>query len=404
MTSSPEDALRRKRSFRSLMLILFLGVVAVLILLVRSRVRGPSDPDEFLEAISKARADVALVAFTVGADGLPDRADPIVQQNAEAKFPLAAVARIPLLLAYAQAVVEGNAKVDEPVSLDAWERHHLTGTDGGAHATALRALGLHVDALGFSVAPKHDVTLDNVVAAMIQHNDNSASDFVLARLGAAATAQALQTAGLTNHDPLLPTAGFYLAAADADTEAGAQKLLSQGPQVLWQTVQAAALRFQKEEAGTPAQRQWLDKHPTPGTGVQSLWADQALTQGVAAQYAALMSRIGTGRYANADALAIVQRHLAWAMKLEGNEKLFKAFGSKGGTSVSIMTEAMFAVPNQGDYAGKTRVVVFLNRRMPSLRWFALVRSYVHQQFIMKLALERPFATKVAATFAAPASP
>ncbi|MDX2023768.1 MAG: serine hydrolase [Deltaproteobacteria bacterium] len=404
MTKSPEEMLRRKRSLRSLMLILFLGGVAVLILLVRARVRGPTDADEFLETIAASRADVALVAYTVGADGLPDASDPIVQQNAGEKFPLAAVARIPLLLAYADAVVQGRAKVDEPVSLDAWERHHLNGTDGGAHATALRALGLHVDAEGFSVAPKRDVLLDDVVAAMIQHNDNSAADFVLARLGAVAAAQALLDAGLTNHDPILPTAGFYLAAADADTEAGAKRVLAQGPQALWQTVQAAADRFAKTEAGTPAQRQWLDKHPTPGTGVQALWADQALTQGVASQYATLMAKIATGHYGSAAVLPIVQRHLAWAMKLEGNEKLFKTFGSKGGTSVSIMTEAMFAVPNQGDYAGKTRVVVFLNRRMPSLRWFALVRSYVHQQFIMKLALERAFATKVAATFAAPAAP
>ena len=394
LTAPSQDALRRKRSLRSLLVMLFLAVVAVLILLVRSRLRGPSDPEEFLSATAaSSHADVALVAYSVGPDGLPDTRDPVIMHNADLKLPVAAVARIPLLLAYAQAVAQGQAKVDETVTIAAWERHHLTGADGGAHAIALRAYGMRADPQGFAVDPKHDVTLDNVVEAMIKHNDISAADFVLARLGAAAAAESLRAAELTLHDPILPTAGFFLAASAADTEAGAKLVLAKGRDALAKTVANAAARFAQEEAGTDAQRRWLDKHPTPGVGVQSLWADQAMTQGVARQYAKLMSNVATGRWGGKDALQIVQRHLSWPMKLEGNDQLFTAFGSKGGTSVSIMTEAMYAVPKAGDFAGKTRVVIFLHRRMPSMRWFAVIRSFVHQQFLMKVALDKAFAVK-----------
>lgn len=394
-----QGTLVRKRSLRSLSIILFLGVVAVLILTVRGRIRGPSDPEEFLEALSSSRADVGLVAFTVGADGAPDARDPVLMHNADFKMPLAAVARIPLLLAYAQGVTKGTLKETEAVTIDAWERHYLTGADGGAHAIALHAYGMRGDAKGFAVTPKLDVTLDNIVEAMIKHNDISAADFLLSRLGPAAVAEALASAGLTNHDELLPTAGFFLAASTADTEAGAKALLAKGRQAVAQTVKEAAARFQKEEAGTPAQPLWLDKHPTPGVGVQSLWADQAMTQGQPLQYAMLMAKVGAGIWGDAKSLPIVQRHLGWPMKIEGNDKVFSAFGSKGGTSVSIMTEAMYAVPKGGDFAGKTRVVVFFHRRMPAMRWFAVVRSFVHQQFLMKVALDRAFANTTLQTLA-----
>lgn len=399
-----DTQLRRKRSMRSLFVMLFLGVVAVLILLVRARIRGPSDPEEFLEALTDASNDVALVAYSVGADGAPDVRDPVVMHHAQQRMPLAAVARIPLLLAYAQAVQEGVIAADQPVSVAAWERHHLTGADGGAHAIALRAFGLRADAKGFAVEPKREVTFDKVVEAMIKHNDIAAADFVLSRLTTTSIDQALHGAGLIDHDPLLPTAGFFLAASSADNEAGAKAVLANGRQALAQTVAAAAARFDKEEAGTAAQREWLDKHPTPGVGVQALWADQAMTQGVPGQYAALLAKVGTGQWGTPKSLAIVQRHLGWPLALEGNDKLFSAFGSKGGTSVSIMTEAMYAVPKAGDFAGKTRVVVFLHRRMAAMRWFAVVRSFVHQQFLMKVALDKAFAekTKQALTAAAKA--
>lgn len=392
-----QDPLRRKRSLRSLSIILFLGVVAVLILMVRGRIRGPSDPEEFLEALAESKDDVGLVAYTVGPDGAPDVHDPVLMHNAELKLPVAAVARIPLLLAYAQGVAQGRLKETEVVTTDAWERHHLTGADGGLHAVALHAYGMRGDAKGFAVTPRLDVTLDNLVEAIIKHNDISAADFLLARLGPTAVAEALTTAGLTNHDELLPTAGFFLAASTADTEDGAKALLAKGRHVVAQTVKEAADRFQKEEAGTPAQALWLDKHPTPGVGVQSLWADQAMTQGVPAQYAALLARIGLGTWGDAKSLPIVQRHLSWPMKIEGNDKVFSAFGSKGGTSVSIMAEAMYAVPKGGDFAGKTRVVVFFHRRMPAMRWFAVVRSFVHQQFLMKLAVDNAFVNQTLQT-------
>ncbi|MCG5051784.1 MAG: serine hydrolase [Myxococcales bacterium] len=386
---SPE-ALRRRRSLRSLVVILILGVVGTLILVFRAKLRGPSDPDAFLEALPPLRDDVALVAFTVGPEGKPVPGEGVVRHNADQMFPLAAVSRIPVLLAYARAVDEGRVTADEAVTVSEWERHYLPGTDGGAHGKALRAFDLKLAQGGFALEPRKTVTLDQLATAMITHGDHAAGDYLIGRLGEGFVDAVVRDAGLQHHDPVLPNAALFLLASTAGDEAGARALLAKGRPAVAQAARTAWQAFLRDEAGTPAQRTWLDKHPTPEAGVQSLWSDQAMTQGAAGEYADLLARVAVGAWGTPKQGEIVRRHLGWPLALEGNAELFTALGSKGGTLVSIMTEAMYAVPKQGDFQGKTRVVVFFQRRMPSLRWFALVRSFIHQHFMLKLAVDRAF--------------
>ena len=134
------DQNRRRRSLRSLLVILILGGVGVLILMFRSRLTGPADPNDLLKHLLEVRGDIALVAYTANAEGEPDPADPVVMHNADVRMPLSAISRLPILLAYAKAVGAGSAAADESVSVADWERHYLSGTDGGAHSKALQAL------------------------------------------------------------------------------------------------------------------------------------------------------------------------------------------------------------------------------------------------------------------------
>ncbi len=388
--SAAADRARHRRSARSLIVILILGVVGALILTFRAKLRGPTSPEDVLEHLVEVRDNVALVAFTVDAEGATEPAT-LVLHNADVRMPLAAISRVPVLLAYAKAVGAGEVSPETSVAVQDWERHYLPGNDGGSHGKALKAFGLKTTQNGFAADPNAKVTLDQLAAAMITHNDYAAADHLLKRLGEAAVNQAARDAGLTNHDAVLPMSGLFLLASAAKDEAGAQALLAKGPEAFAQAVRDAAASFDKNVAGTPVQQTWTENYPTPAAGVQSLWSDRAMTQGTAGQYAAMLARVATGHWGTAAESELVKRHLGWPLALEGNADLFSAFGGKGGTLVSIMTEAMYVVPKHGDFKDQTRVVVLLQRRMPMLRWFALVRSFAHQQFMLKVAVDRSFA-------------
>lgn len=395
------DKARHRRSARSLIVILVLGVVGALILTFRAKLRGPTSPEDVLEHLVELRDNVALVAFAVDAKGAPDPSASTIAHNAEVKMPLAAISRVPVLLAYAKAVGAGHVSAETPVDVRDWERHYLPGNDGGAHGKALKAFRLKTTQNGFAADPNTKVTLDQVVQAMITHNDYAAADYLLKRLGEDEVNEVARDAGLNNHDAILPMSGLFLLASAAKDEAGARALLAKDPQAFAQAVRDAAAAFDKNVAGTPAQQTWTDAYPTPAAGVQSLWSDRAMTQGTAGQYAAMLARVATGHWGTAVESEIVKRHLGWPLALEGNADLFTAFGGKGGTLVSIMTEAMYVVPKHGDFQGQTRVVVLLQRRMPMLRWFALVRSFAHQQFMLKVAVDRSFAESAKQALTAP---
>ncbi|MGP3921367.1 serine hydrolase, partial [Nonomuraea sp. 10N515B] len=89
----------------------------------------------------------------------------------------AAMSRLHLLFCWAH----------EHVSVALWNSYHLPGTDGGAHEAALQRL-----------KPGANVTLDQLVSAMIEESDNAAADLLRDRLGPGALRKIAQTR-VSNH-------------------------------------------------------------------------------------------------------------------------------------------------------------------------------------------------------------
>ncbi len=133
-----------------------------------------AEPDDWLGWFRANRRHVAVVLD----DGRGGR----VAHRPHERQPLASAVKVVHLGAYARGVERGLVRPDEKVRVGDWEQYYL-GLDGGAHQAALRALGIPFSNGVTADDPQRFVTLDELVAVMVRHSDNAATDFVRFRLG-----------------------------------------------------------------------------------------------------------------------------------------------------------------------------------------------------------------------------
>ncbi|MGN9840614.1 serine hydrolase [Nonomuraea sp. H19] len=262
-----------------------------------------------------------------------------ISHNADRLTPVASAIKIIHLAAYADAVRKGRAKPGEPVSVALWNAYHLPGTDGGAHEAALKRL-----------KPGATVTLDQVVSAMIEESDNAAADLLRDRLGPGVLRKIAQTRVGTINGEMLRAVGGCTLPADVCLK----NYVKAGKQV----------------------------QPTlPSFAQQATWAETVtrVEPGVLRRVLAELRKDKTA-----------SKHLEWPMRQPGADPRTLLIGTKGGALPGVISEAMYTI-RPGE---KPRETVLALRRLPEATWFSGMRSYAHQQFIVRMATDSVFFEKV----------
>ncbi|PSL56482.1 hypothetical protein B0I31_103231 [Saccharothrix carnea] len=129
-------------------------------------------PDDWLGWLRAHRRHVAAV--------LDDGRGGGVSWRPHERQPLGAAGTVFHLGAYAKAVERGLVRRDEKVRVGEWERYCLG--DDAAHQAALRALGITSTNGVKADDPRRFVTMDQVVAVMVE-GDRAAADLVGVRVG-----------------------------------------------------------------------------------------------------------------------------------------------------------------------------------------------------------------------------
>ncbi|UKD55352.1 class A beta-lactamase-related serine hydrolase [Amycolatopsis sp. FU40] len=138
-----------------------------------------STPEGWLARLAAHRDDVAAVF----SDGAGRRFGHLADRS----LVVASAIKVVHLLAYTTAVAEGRLDPDEQVRVGDWDARHPYIGDGavgkGNHHTALTYLGVPCDEYGVAKNPDQRVPLRNIAEMMIFISDNSAADYLRARLG-----------------------------------------------------------------------------------------------------------------------------------------------------------------------------------------------------------------------------
>jgi beta-lactamase class A len=334
------------------------------------RAATPLDP---LLAFARTQPhDLAVSTYALQADGTPDTARHTLNWNSTQPMPLASSMKIVVLAAYARAVASGTLDAQQPVTLRDWEGFYLPGTDGGAHASSLKTLGLPADRSGRANTPDRTVPLDTLARFMIETSDNAATDLILSRLGPQAIRQTATRLHLTGQDDIGPVAGMF---STWDTPRDQTALLTmtaaQRTALYWQRAEQVR---QDPSLRDPAavQRRARAVEPATANALQNRSAPAGTTR----DYAALMARVLTGAGLPDTELQIMRRHLGWPMRVNpGNDEVFTRLYAKGGSlSGGVLTSNLAFTPKVGPAAGHPLVVSVFLRNVPAGQYRALQDS------------------------------
>ncbi|HEX5717835.1 MAG TPA: serine hydrolase [Thermoanaerobaculia bacterium] len=357
------------------------------------RAQPLNTPEDVLDHLVQHRKDVALVSFTVAPEGSPDTSDPILLVNADLPMALASTIKIVVLATYAREVVAGRIDPQAELPIREWERFYLPGTDGGAHAAALAALGIATDQEGFASDPEAPVSWDRIAQAMIRSSDNAATDLLLSRIGDRAVRATLSEAGLPRHPQPLPILGLFLSWENHDqgplTRSRLKRLTRMSPKAYAKEVWRLQNRY-LDENWREAELLWRQQHGS-SYQIEAQAAQALFPKGTARDYARVMARVLQGSFLSPKVSEVMRWHLGWPMEIPGNAETFLNFGDKGGALASVLTEAMYFTPKRGDFGGTPHVSVLFLRNLSSEAFGSLTQTFAHQLFLVELGLSRSFA-------------
>ncbi|MEY4578298.1 MAG: hypothetical protein RL701_3001 [Pseudomonadota bacterium] len=326
-----------------------------------------------LEYIVTHAEDISLVSYRIGDE------EHGIFLNADRPRPLASTVKLLALADYAAAVESGELRPDEPVALADWEKYFLPKTDGDAHALTLEQLRTSKAITG------DKVQLQDLVYGMIRYSDNAATDYLLARLGRTRLAAAAVRLELGPSEQVpLPLSGLFLSwESTRSTGSPADRLARYRAQPYAQYADdvwtlAATLRSDAQFGSAERERLVSGDGSALTLREQAQFARTLSPKGTARSYARLMAKIAQGELPGS---AAMQAELQWPMRAPQLRENFDAFGTKGGSLPSIVTEAIFATPKGTQ---QKRVCALFFEGMPMAVWLELMHSFMQQRFEQEL--------------------
>jgi D-alanyl-D-alanine carboxypeptidase len=290
--------------------------------------------------------------------------------DADRVRPLASTAKIVVGATLASAFVGGAASPDSEVKVEDLERFYLPGTDGNAHPEAMKSLG-----------NPPAVKLKDVAAVMLHFSDNAATDFLMITLGRPALEAEVARLGIAGVFPPAPYSGHLLALVESGKATGALDVDGD-----W----ARARRLQDDATWAAGLREKLTADGLPPVAEQKAHRGSSPARGSARGYAELMAHIATDQTKWGEWM---RTWLSWPMKNESMKKEFAQFGTKGGSTASVVTSASFAQP----HGGGVSVLALFMEDLPLLPWVELMKTYKHQDVERSLLVDADFRRQVSDT-------
>lgn len=318
-----------------------------------------------LQRLLDAPDTVGLVAYQAG------RETEGIYLNADLPMPLASVAKLITLVAYAEAVAAGELNPLEQVRLSELDRYYLPNFDLGAHRRAVNELR----AGGNLISPDDDpaVILEDVAWMMIRHSSNAAADYLHLRLGQArieetAAALGLNTAPATHSAPCTFLGQFLMMANHSRGFVNDRSALESfiaggatGGQAYGREVALLADMYINQLDFREAEQAFRSSARRPAIETQRYFAGSLAPQGTAGGYAALMRRLAQNGLSNPDSSYQARRILEWPNQFPANQAIFTNVGYKNGSLPGVLTTAYYAYRWDD---GSLAIVVLFFRDLP----------------------------------------
>lgn len=321
------------------------------------------------QQILDAPETVGLAAYRVG-----DSANGVFL-NADVQMPLASVAKVITLVAYAEAVAAGRLNPTDTVPLADLERYYLPNFDLGAHPRAVREL--ENDGLTFGDPPA--VLLEQVPWMMIRHSSNAAADYLHLLLGQAVIEETAVGLNLTQQTAPCTFLGQFLVMGNHLNGSSRQAVTNyvESPSLYAEDVALLVDAYSQDETFRQAEQAWRARRRIVPFDVQFAFSHALNAHGTPREYADLMARIAMNGLGSDESSFLARRTLEWPMRFPANQELFSNLGYKNGSLPGILTTVYYAYP-----LGETAplVVALFYHDLPGRTYRQWRSSLPHDEF------------------------
>lgn len=306
---------------------------------------GQSNADSMLQFISNNRSKASL--YLIRNDTL------LAKLNELNLMPLASTVKLLIAIEFAKQTGSNIISEDSTIAINELDKYYLPNTDGGAHPAWLeyekKILHLKNDS----------IQLIDVARGMMMFSSNANAEYLLDLLGLDNVKSNVQLFGLDNHTAIFPIVSSLM--------------LYQNPRKVKESQILKGINKLNEEAycKTIFQIHYALKFDTIlkkkfnpadlSVKMQKLWSDR-LTASSTKNYAQLCSILNNRRYLDATSYGIIADIIEFIMESPLNQKIYKKFGIKNGSTAFVLTEAFYATMHNGT---KIEAAYFFNDLTPS---------------------------------------
>lgn len=311
---------------------------------------------------------------------LAENGEVAVAYESDIKRPLASTVKILIALEYAMQVEENKLQKDMLVSLDELSKFYLKNSDGGAHEAWLEAMQQSNN------IQNNQVTLHDVAKGMITYSSNANTDYLINLLGVEAINTRKNQLGLLQHDDVYPVvSALYISDAVQTGDMSEEELINELEAMSFDEYSTIAQQLsRKMQTG---EFDLSEETLELSSKLQKVWSDR-LIGASANDYGKLLQLISNDELPTG-AAQTMRDLMEWPMQLnEENKKHYLHVGSKGGSTMFVLNNAMYVE----DLKGNQFEIVYLLNELNLLENFLIQKH--RKSFEVKLINDIDFRKEV----------
>lgn len=264
----------------------------------------------------------------------------LITYQSDVVRPLASTVKILIAVEYAMQVDEGTLNKDSYVSLDELKKYYYKDSDGNAHKEWLKTMKTK------EKIQNNQITLHDVAKGMITFSSNANTDYLIDLIGINPINERAKTLGLIQHEEVYPIVSALLISDylkdDVVDEHKLVDELKKMPMSMYRDL-AEKLSHQLKDGTINIEDYALDM----SLDLQRVWSDR-LIGASANDYGKLLAILSNEELPPL-AAQLVRELLEWPMEInEGNQERFAHLGAKGGSTLFILNDAMYAEDHHGE--------------------------------------------------------
>lgn len=282
----------------------------------------------------------------------PDKASVLISRNdsifvshrSTQMMPLASTMKIVIAIEYANQAARGMIDADGLVDLKEVEAFYIPNTDGGAHVSWRESVKESI--------VEGQIPLRSIAKGMISHSSNANTEYIQELLGLDKINSRIKKLGITDHDPIYYLVSSLFLETEVFPNLSGKKLV--------EALQTLPNEEYIEQCNIIHQKLKRDPEYLKSLGplnvqTQRVWSNR-LPRSTTETYHRILKSLNEKTEFTKEVYFYLDECMETLMENPRNKEWLKHSGLKGGSTMFVLTEAMYATDKKGN---RTEFVFFL---------------------------------------------